>query len=157
MIAELRGYALVFQSTHRLFLRAIDGVTDEQAMNRPATGNSFLWIAAHIVGVRGSFANAVGCDVVVPFARQFPRGGDPAAVTEWPTLEQLRESWNAVHAAFMNQLEHMTSEQVAAETRFPGLEPTILGVLGLATVHDAYHLGQLGEARRRLGLDRLVG
>jgi uncharacterized damage-inducible protein DinB len=157
VIAELQGYALIHRTSHRLLHKALDGLTPEQAMERHDGANPILWIAAHIVSVRGSFARALGADVRVSWARQFPRGGQLQDVTEWPTLEQVRSAWDQVHAAFMDRLEAMTAEQLAAETNIPGLDKTLLGALGLATLHDVYHLGQLGAARRRHGLDRMVG
>lgn len=157
MIPELRGYALLLNTANGMFLRALDGVTDEQARTPGEGSNSMLWIAAHVVSVRASFLRALGGSPDVPWAAQFPRGGDPAAVTEWPSIADVKARWSAVHGDFMARLETLTSEDVAKETRVPGLEPTMFGVLGLATVHDAYHVGQLALCRRRFGLDRLVG
>ena len=147
----------MFGSTHRLFLKALDGLTAEQAMQPSAGGNPILWIAAHVVAVRGSFARALGSDVRIPWAKQFPRGGELKDVTTWPTLDEVRSAWDEVHAAFMARLETLAPEQLAAESRIPGLGTTLLGVVGLAALHDAYHVGQLGSARRLHGLDRLIG
>lgn len=157
MIPELRGYALMFTTANGMFLRALDGVTDEQARQSGEKTNSMLWIAAHIVSVRASFLRAMGGSPGVPWAAQFSRGSDPATVTEWPSLADVREHWTAVHADFMARLELLTPDAVAAATRVPGLEPTMLGVLGLAALHDSYHVGQLALCRRTLGLERLVG
>ena len=157
MIAEVQGYALIFNSSHRLLRRAIDGLTQEQALERRGDANPILWIAAHVVSVRGSFARALGSDVRVAWARQFPRGGQVQDVTDWPALEDVRAAWDEVHADFMTRVEALTAEQLAAETVLPGLDKTMLGALGLAALHDVYHLGQLGAARRLHGLDRMVG
>lgn len=157
MTAELQGYALIFNSSHRLLRRALDGLTQEQAMERRDGANPILWIAAHVVAVRGSFARSLGSDVRVSWAKQFPRGGQLKDVTEWPALDDVRSAWDEVHADFMKRLESITPEQLAAETVLPGLDKTMLGALGLAALHDVYHLGQLGAARRLHGLDRMVG
>ena len=93
----------------------------------------------------------------VPWARQFPRGGRVEDVTDWPTLAQVREAWDRVHAAFLARLESITREQLALETGAPGLDRTLLGTLALAALHDSYHVGQLGAARTRFGQERLVG
>ena len=157
MTPELHGYALIFRTSHRLFHKSLEGLTSEQAMARNDGANPILWIAAHVVSVRGSFAKALGADLHVAWARQFPRGGVVEDVTDWPTLEQVRSAWDEVHTAFMARLEKVTPEQLAAETMIPGLDKTLMGVLGLATLHDVYHLGQLGAARRHHGLERMVG
>lgn len=157
MIPELRGYALMFTAANGMFLRALDGVSDEQARARVENVNSMLWIAAHVVSVRASFLRALGGSPGVPWAAQFSRGSDPAAVTEWPSPADVREHWTAVHADFMARMESLTAEAVAASTKVPGLEPTMLGMLGLAALHDSYHVGQLALCRRTLGLERLAG
>lgn len=157
MIAELQGFALVFNTTHGLFHRALDGVCDEDAMERVGKQNSILWVAAHMVAVRHSFLRGLGGAAELPWASQFPRGGRYEDVRDWPTIADVRARWDDVHSAFMAQIETLTSEQVAAQTRIPGLDKTILGAVGLAAMHDAYHVGQLATLRRNFGLERLVG
>lgn len=157
MIAELQGFETVFRTTHRLFHRVLEGLTPAQAMERPGGANPILWIAAHVVSVRCQFVRALGGAVDVPWAKQFPRGGDVDAVTAWPALADVRAKWDEVHPAFMTALEGLTREQVLAKTKVPGLSDDLLGVIALAALHDSYHLGQLSSARRRHGLDRIVG
>lgn len=157
MIAELQGFAPIFRTTHGLLHRALEGLTPEQAMERPGGANPILWIAAHMVAARGMFTRALGGSVDVPWAKQFPRGGDVDAVETWPTLAEVRARWDEVHPVFMAALESLTTEQVLAKTKSPGLSDDVLGVVGLAAVHDSYHMGQLSAARRRFGLDRVVG
>ena len=157
MIAELQGFALVFQTTHGLFLRSLEGLSDAETAERVGKQNSILWVAAHMVAVRHGFLKGFGGQADVPWAAQFPRGGRYEDVRDWPTLADVRARWDLVHSAFLGQLETMTNEQLAAETRIPGLDKTLLGAVGLAAMHDAYHIGQIGLLRRNYGLDRLVG
>ena len=157
MIAELKGYELIFRTSDALFPRALDGVTDEGARRKPGNMNSPMWIAAHMTVTRGLFLGALGGKVDVAWAKHFQRGGEHVETAEWPSLADVRAKWSEIHAAFMTQLEKQTAEGVKAETPVPGLEPTMFGVIGLAAVHDSYHLGQLAMCRRELGLDRLVG
>ena len=157
MIAELEGFALMFRTSHSMFLRALEGLTDEDVQERIGKQNTMLWVASHTVAVRASFLRALGGKPEVPWAEQFPRGGTYEQVRDWPTLSDVRTRWSEVHTAFVAALETVTSEQVHAETRVPGLDKTLLGVVGLAALHDAYHIGQLGQMRRNFGLERLVG
>lgn len=157
MIPELQGYALMYGTTHRLFHKALEGLTPEQALGRRDGANPILWIAAHTVTVRASFSGGLGAPIDVPWGRLFPRGGEVRDEASWPTLAQVRAKWDEVHGAFMANVETLTAAQLAAKTPVPGLDDTVLGVLGLAALHDAYHVGQLAAARRLHGLDRLVG
>ncbi|MBI5866732.1 MAG: DinB family protein [candidate division Zixibacteria bacterium] len=157
MIPELQGYSLIFRSTHGLFHRALDGITKEQALERSNGANPILWIAGHIVTVRSSFMRVIGGSVVVPWAGHFRRGDEVKNQDQWPSLAEVRAKWDEVHGAFMIQLETVTSAQLSALTEAPGLDKTVLGTLGLAALHDSYHVGQLAAARRRYGLERIVG
>ncbi len=157
MIPELQGYALIFRSTHRLFQRALDGITAEQALERRDGANPVMWIAGHVVTVRAGFLRKLGAPVDVPWGKHFQRGGEVKDEASWPSLAEVLSKWDQVHAAFMAGLETVTAEQLAAPVQAVGLDNTLLGVIGLAAVHDSYHVGQLAEARRRYGLERLVG
>lgn len=157
MVPELRGFALVFRSTHHLFDRALEGLDDAQARERRDGANPILWIAAHVVAVRLSFLRGLGGALDVPWAAQFPRGGKLEDVTDWPALAEVRARWHEVHEEFAARLETLTSAELSAATAIPGLDKTLLGAIGLSALHDAYHVGQLAAARRHYGLDRLVG
>ena len=157
MIPELQGYALIFRSTHGLFHRALDGITPEQALDRPNGANPMLFIAGHIVTVRASFMMVIGGSVEVPWSSHFRRGSEIKNQDQWPSLTEVRAKWEEVHKEFMSQLETVTSEQLSSPTESPGLDNTVLGTLGLAALHDSYHVGQLAAARRRYGLERIVG
>jgi hypothetical protein len=140
-----------------LLHRSLAGLTPEQALARPGGANPIVWIAAHVVAVRAGFAKGLGAPVDVPWAEQFPRGGKLEDVTEWPALVDVLAYWDEVHAVFMAALESLTPAALAAETKIPGLDKTLLGAIGLAALHDSYHVGQIGAARRLHGLDRIVG
>ena len=157
MIPELKGYAVVFATTHGLFHKALEGLTPEQAMERHDGANPILWVAAHTVAVRAGFSKGLGAPVDLPWGKSFARGAEVKDVTAWPTLTEVRAKWDEVHAAFLARVVALSSEEVAATTQAPGLDGTLLGTVGLAAIHDAYHIGQLAAARRLHGLDRVVG
>lgn len=157
MIPELQGFVPMFRASHGLLHRSLEGLTDAQAMERAEGANPILWVAAHVVTVRCMIAKVLGAKIEVPWSGQFPRGGKVEDVKSWPTLAEVRAKWDEAHPVFMAALEGLTGEQVHAKTSAPGLSDDVLGVVALGALHDAYHVGQLGAARRRFALDRLVG
>ena len=158
MVPDLEGYALIFRSTHRLFHRALEGLTDEQALELPeGGGNPMLWIAAHMVTIRAQYLRGLGETPDVPWMEYFPRGGERRDMDQWPQLAEVRACWDEVHAAFMARIKTLDAGELAAPSALPGLEKTLLGALGLAALHDCYHVGQLAMLRRLHGLERLVG
>jgi len=157
MTPELQGFALVFRTNHSLLTRALEGVTDEQALERPDGANPIHWIAGHTVTTRALLGSAIGCDVEVPWGGHFRRGGEVKDESSWPPLAEVRAKWDEVHEAFMKALETLTPERLSAKTKVMGLSDDVLGVVALAAVHDGYHVGQIAAARRRFGLARLLG
>jgi hypothetical protein len=59
--------------------------------------------------------------------------------------------------ATTRRLFHKVLEWLARGQAMGRRDGTLLGAVGLAAVHEAYHLGQLAAARRRYGLGRIVG
>ena len=57
----------------------------------------------------------------------------------------------------LKEVSPVSAAQLMAPTDAPGLDNTLLGGVSLGALHDSYHIGQLAAARRRYGLDRLVG
>ncbi|MEW5702114.1 MAG: DinB family protein [Candidatus Zixiibacteriota bacterium] len=157
MIPELEGLAPIFRTAHQLFHRALDGITESRARERRDGANPILWIAGHVVAIRAGFLKFLGVPIDIPWAKYFPRGGQVKDEASWPSLNQVRAKWDEVQAAFMSRLERLTSEQIRATTEGPSLDDSVLGTLSLAALHDTYHVGQLAAARRRYGLDRIVG
>lgn len=157
MIPELQGFELIFRASHGLLHRCLEGLTDEQAMERPEGANPILWIAAHVVTVRCMIAQALGAKIEVPWGARFPRGGKVEDVKAWPTLAEVRAKWDEAHPVFMSMLEGLTAESLRTKTKLPGLSDDVLGVVALGALHDSYHVGQIAAAMRRFGKDRLVG
>ena len=157
MIPELHGLASILNTTHQLFHRALEGITPAQALQRRDQANPILWIAGHIVTVRADFLRSIGGEADIPWAKHFRRGGEVKNESLWPAVSVMRAKWDEVHGAFMSRLDILTSKQLMATTDAPGLDKTLMGTIGLAALHDGYHVGQLAAARRLYGLDRIVG
>lgn len=74
---------------------------------------------------------------------------DAAEAIDWDTLV---ERFNASHHACLAALASLTDEALAEKMPDAfGRETTRAGVLGVLAVHQCYHAGQLGMARRAAG------
>ena len=110
-----------------------------------------------MVTIRAQYARGLGEMPDVPWMDLFRRGGERRDMDQWPTLAEIRERWDEVHAAFMARIKTLDAGELHAPSTLPGLEKTLMGALGLAALHDCYHVGQLALLRRHHGLERLVG
>jgi hypothetical protein len=78
-------------------------------------------------------------------------------IEEYPSTEEILESWDRVSDILMRQLEAADTATLAAEPpfRFPVNDETVLGGVAFLAHHEGYHLGQLGLIRKALGLPSL--
>ena len=142
-----------------LFLRALEGVSEEQALMLPAEGaNPLLWVAGHLVTTRCLLARTVGLAQEIPWGGRFARGAALDLGEGRPALAEVRAKWEEISAALMARFEQLGEAELAGPAgSFPSLDRTVAGALAMAALHDSYHAGQLGLLRRCLGHPRLVG
>lgn len=159
MLQVLQPLSNLLHVSDQIFERSFEGVTDELARQPMDRGNRFLWVAAHAVVPRMWLVNRLGVAGTVPWAAAFDRGSEPPADDAlWPSLADVGAKWREMASLLYQRLDTLVPEDLAEPIEdFPSTDGTVLGGITLMTFHDAYHLGQLGHLRRRLGLSRLVG
>ncbi|HVP39355.1 MAG TPA: DinB family protein [Candidatus Saccharimonadales bacterium] len=143
----------------RLFLRALEGVTDAEA-RRPTSEhtNPLAWIAGHLVTTRCYLARVVGLPREIPWGGMFARGAALEPTQAAPSLEEIRAAWDDVTGALMARFEQLGEAELSGPVAdFPSLDRTVRGALAMAAMHDSYHVGQLSLVRKALGHERLVG
>jgi hypothetical protein len=88
---------IIFNLNDRLFINALEGLTDEQAMQRLTPHNNPLnWIAAHTVDARYLALMLLGKPAQTPYKGMFEnfKAYDPAI--KYPGLENIRYEWKKV-------------------------------------------------------------
>lgn len=124
-----------------LMERNLADVTQSQADRPPAASvNSITWILSHLVDNRRWLLEAA-----------FQSGRRPGAVGP-RTLAQLMAEMDETQAAMAEAFEAVpdwSGEQIhpATQTRMP-----LDQIVGIYFMEEAYHLGQIGTARKLLGL-----
>ena len=137
-------------------LRNLEGITDEEALVLPQPGgNSINWIAGHLITPRQSFLKAFGQQgFLSPESYEaYKRGSKPGQ--QMPErLSDLRDMLVRSHEALVATIANFDEAALAAKAPFsPGNDPkeTVASLLGKLVVHDSYHAGQIGMARRLIG------
>jgi uncharacterized damage-inducible protein DinB len=134
----------------------LEGITDEEALLLPQPGgNSINWIAGHIITGRQGFLKAFGRPSIFEgeTVAAYRRGTKPADEMPVP-LSKLREMLAQSHQALVELISTFDDETLARKAPFsPGNDPTenVESLLGKLVVHESYHGGQLGMARRLIG------
>ena len=138
-----------------LLVNCLDGLTDESAQLRHGAGvNSAAFIAAHVTDSRFYLLRTLGGGRDNPLSVYLDKAKSIDEITEFPSLDVIREAWTGVSADLDALLETTTSEDLdqPVKARFPGVDATRLGALTFLVQHDSYHLGQLALLRKPAGL-----
>ena len=155
MDTSIRPLAAILRLNQRLMINCLDGLDDEAAQRRHASGvNSASFSAAHVTDSRFFILRTLGGSLDNPLSASLDKAKSIDDITEWPALNTIRAAWNAASGAIDARLEALTAEELAApsERGFPGVERTRLGVLTFLVQHDTYHIGQLALLRKAAGL-----
>jgi uncharacterized damage-inducible protein DinB len=139
----------------RLFVNALEGISDEEALRRPNdVTNHIAFLAAHVVDARYFMAREVGLGIECPFKDSIENAKRLEDVSTFPALDALRAAWSDISGRLSAHLESSTAEVLGqkASYNFPieGGE-TASGSLTFLLQHESYHLGQIALVRRFLG------
>ena len=142
---------LIFSMNERLFLNALDGVTDEQAAKRLiGHSNPFIWIATHTVWARYNMLIFLGRPAKNPFDGKFEnfKVYDPA--DNYPTLETVKKEWANASSLLKEALQSVTEEYLAADSplKSPIGDFTNGGTIAFLAQHESYDIGQMGFLKK---------
>lgn len=144
-----------FGAIYSVVARNIEGLTHADSLAPAAGGgNTANWIFGHLVSVQNAVMQIIGAPPVwesdeLERARfDHPIHSDAHAI-DWDTLV---ERWNVSRDACIAALSELSDEALAEEMRDAfGNESTRARSLAGLVVHQCYHAGQLGMARRAAG------
>ena len=159
MDARVAPLAEIFAINGYLFNKAFDDMCEGDLYKRPDDrGNSVVWLAGHIVGARYLLANLLRINEEYPHAALFNRGAKPAPADQLPAPEELRKLWNGITARVTAKLETVTDEELRSTCpmTFPTKDESILSGIAFLALHESYHIGQIGYARKVLGYASVV-
>jgi hypothetical protein len=142
---------LILDLNERLFINALEGVTEEQAKERLSDHNNpICWIAAHVLDSRYFMLVFLGRPSKNPYGHLFEnfRPFDPSL--NYPTLTEVRSEWKKVSVLLREALNAVTDEQLDGESqiRVPVADATNGGALAFFAEHESYEIGQLGFLKK---------
>ncbi|HET9441168.1 MAG TPA: DinB family protein [Longimicrobiales bacterium] len=144
-----------FAAIYSVIARNIDGLTHADSLAPGAGGgNTANWILGHLVNVHNAVMQLIGAPPVWE-SEQLERARfdhpirNAADAIDWDTLV---ERFNASRDTCLAALAALSDESLAEKMPGPfGHDSTRAGVLAVLVVHQCYHAGQLGMARRAAG------
>ena len=142
---------LIFNLNTRLFLNALDGVTEEQAKERISGHNNPLaWLAVHTVWARYNIAGLLGAEVDNPYKGLFEgfKPFDPEF--RYASLAEAKAEWKKASELLKQALANVTPERLAADAPFknPTGDSTIGGTIAFLAQHESYDVGQVAFLKK---------
>ncbi|HJV23350.1 MAG TPA: DinB family protein [Holophagaceae bacterium] len=134
----------------------LSGLTDELIRRRPAEGAACPgWILGHLVGGRRLILKLLGRPQAEdPSLACYGRGSTGAECDH--ALAELVARLDATTALLEEALEAVEDWDRPALNPALQKEQPLEQVLSFLFMHDSYHLGQLGMARKLLGLPGVI-
>ncbi len=137
--------------TRSEWVRALEGVSDEEAVQRILPMNSISWIIGHLTWQESRYLliRAQGIDMV-PELGELVGNGAPAST---PPLKEMWEAWHMVTQATEPYLDTYTAENLQAYPVMDGetLDESFGTLLLRMTYHYWFHMGEILAIRQVLG------
>jgi hypothetical protein len=159
MQASIGTVAEQFRITTNLFIKAMSGVDKEEAMRRPGPmSNPLLWLAGHLIHFRTRLLSLMGVPRDFPWGSRFDTGSKVGAPETYPDPEELVALWEQLSELLVERLGTLTEADLAAPptAKVPTTDATLRGAIGYFSLHEAYHVGQMGYVRKWLGMTPII-
>ena len=148
-----------FRITTNLFIKAMSDIDKETAMRRPGpVSNPLLWLAGHVIHFRTRMLSLVGVTRDFPWGDVFDTGSRVGDASLYPEPAVLLVAWEEMSELLMERLAMLTDEDLVVPpiARVPSTDATLRGAIGYFSLHEAYHVGQMGYVRKWLGMTPII-
>jgi uncharacterized damage-inducible protein DinB len=153
-----------FDLQTRLFNNVLEGIEDVKGSKRLSEQvNHLQWIAGHLTNSRYGLAQGFGIKAGFPYKEQYTDPTEPpphnralSASVKYPSLTEIKKSWNELAATFTEKISGLSDEQLASGIPFPvPTGKTFQDLLSFIASHESYHIGQMSIIRKYLGLSAM--
>jgi uncharacterized damage-inducible protein DinB len=149
---ETMGHPLVDQLrfTRSEWLRALEGVTEEDACKRLLPMNSISWIVGHLAWQEQRYWLTFSQgQTPIPELSEVVGSGRPAST---PPLAEMLATWRTITEAADPWLDQLTAANLAGTVTVRGWRTAVVGSLMQRVIyHYWYHIGEIMAIRQQLG------
>jgi hypothetical protein len=152
MANSLKHTESIFNINTRLFLSALDGITEDQAKERLSGHNNPLtWLAAHTVWARYNTCAMLGKPPATnPYDGLFENFKPFDDAANYGTITQAKEEWKKASELLKEGLATVTEEHLAADCPFksPIGDNSFGGTIAFFAQHESYDIGQIAFLKK---------
>lgn len=132
-----------------IFSNAFEGISDKDAVKRPGTDSNHInWLLGHLTTCRFMLLNLIGGKESDPYFNIYFK--EISNETKYPDLKTISNNWDKASKLLIDKISSMSDEVIESPIPDKGGSPK--DFISFFTYHEAYHLGQIGYARKILGL-----
>ena len=150
----------ILNTNDALVARAFEGVAAADHWKQPTPqSNTMLWILGHMVTARSGLLRLLGDPIDTGLGEAFGRGAERQDASAYPAADVIFAASAAVNVRLYASLNAVTEEALArpATRAFTPAVQTLRDQIAFLVMHDTYHVGQLGYARKALGYSNIAG
>ena len=149
-----------FRSHSQTFVMVLEGISEEDAKKRiEGKTNHIIWMVGNFINMRYNLGWVLGLKEEDPFSDLFFQGKALDESFNYPTLEQLKESFHKISPLVYQKLLEATDEDLDKD--FPmgmGIDffqEIVLNFAGMGISREDYLSGQIALMRKILGYDAM--
>ena len=147
-----------FRGHSQNFIMVLDGISEEDALKRiESRTNHIIWMVGNFLDMRYAMGNVLGIEDEFEFKEYFSQGKALDESFEYPTLQQLKDSFHKISPLVYQKLLEVSDEDLDKD--FPmGMNieffpEDVLNFVGMCIGREDYLSGQIGLMRRILGYE----
>ena len=151
MNKSINQLQVIFGLNDRLFINALQGISEEQAKERIIGHvNPVNWIAAHTAWARYNTLMFLGAPSTNPYNDLFENFRAYDSSLNYPTIAEIKDEWKKVSALLKDALSSVSEEHLAkdAPIKNPSGDSTNGGTIAFLAQHESYDIGQLGLLKK---------
>ncbi|HWM91270.1 MAG TPA: DinB family protein [Thermoanaerobaculia bacterium] len=134
----------------------LEGITHEDSLVQPPRGNCLNWVVGHLLVHRNKMLEALGEPPALPpgALKRYDRGSEPITGDgpDVEPMERLLEGMASSKAKVVEAIQRAGDDALAK----PSGQSTVGKTLLVLSMHEAYHVGQMGLLRRIAGKERAI-
>ena len=134
-----------------------EGLTHEESLAGPESGNCLNWVAGHLVATLDRLLGGLGGEPVwsPEETEAYARGAEPLTDPEKAIdFERIRTDLGTATERALELIGGLSDDELAAPAPFSptsNADETVGSLLAVLAFHQAYHTGQVGLLRRAAG------
>jgi|CXWL01.1.fsa_nt_gi hypothetical protein len=152
----------LLEFTRKISNDILNGITDDKLTHQPSpTDNHALWVMGHLAATDAWIAdtlNIPGVKVPESVTKAYSGGAKPTQKGN-PPASEVRKAFNESRVAVMGWLREASDSALAVDLKEKtgGFATDPIDAMLKISWHEGWHMGQVANVRKALGLPNVLG